>query len=63
MDIEGSEFNVIDSLIESGNFKLIDEIYIEFHERFFEDTDFYLKKKEYYKTIFKENGVTLNEWH
>lgn len=63
MDIEGSEFGVLDSLIESGNFKLINEIYVEFHERFFDDQELYSKKKEEYKAIFKEHNVLLHEWH
>ena len=62
MDIEGSEFSVLDSLIETGLFKLINEIYIEFHERFFDDMDYYVNKKNNYKKIFSENNVQLNEW-
>jgi FkbM family methyltransferase len=62
MDIEGSEFDVLDSLIESGDFKLIDEIYVEFHERFFDDTIFYINKKNTYKKIFEENNIIFKEW-
>jgi FkbM family methyltransferase len=62
MDIEGSEFSVLDSLIETGSFKLINEIYIEFHERFFDDMDYYVNKKNNYKKIFSENNIILNEW-
>lgn len=62
MDIEGSEFDVLDSLIESGYFKLINEIYVEFHERFFDDTNFYVNKKNMYKRIFEENNIIFKEW-
>lgn len=62
MDIEGSEFDVLDSLIESDDFKLIDEIYVEFHERFFDDTNFYVNKKNTYKKIFEENNIIFKEW-
>jgi len=63
MDIEGSEFNVLDELIDSGNYKLINEIYIEFHERFFDDADFYREKKENYKKTFEKAGIIFHEWH
>ena len=62
MDIEGSEFSVLDSLIETGLFKLVNEIYVEFHERFFDDMDYYVNKKNNYKKIFSENNIILNEW-
>ena len=35
MDIEGSEYDVIDSILDSD--VRIDQILIEFHERFFDD--------------------------
>ena len=35
MDIEGAEFEVLEDVILSGAACLIDDIYIEFHERFF----------------------------
>jgi FkbM family methyltransferase len=62
MDIEGSEFSVIDSLIATGSFKLINELYVEFHERFFSDVNHYTDKKNYYKKFFEDNGVTIKEW-
>jgi FkbM family methyltransferase len=62
MDIEGSEFDVIDSLIETGAYKLIDEFYCEFHERFFEPQKEYEEKKEYFKKFFVENNIKIEEW-
>jgi FkbM family methyltransferase len=62
MDIEGSEFDVIESLIETGSYKLIDEFYCEFHERFFEPQTEYEDKKEYFKKIFLENNIEIKEW-
>jgi FkbM family methyltransferase len=34
MDIEGAEYKVLRKMLADGIFRLIDEIYIEFHERF-----------------------------
>jgi FkbM family methyltransferase len=62
MDIEGSEFSVIDHLIAKNCLLLIDEIYIEFHERFFKDISIYTNKKNNYKQIFANNNVKFFEW-
>lgn len=35
LDIEGSEYEVLNHLIETGNIKYINELYIEFHDSFF----------------------------
>ena len=63
MDIEGSEFSVLDGLIRDNMVEYIDEIYVEFHERFFENTSLYLEKKEYYKKLFHDKGIKFFEWY
>lgn len=62
MDIEGAEFDVLDSLIIKIDLSIINEIYVEFHERFFEDIDFYKEKKLKYKKLFLEKKSKFNEW-
>ena len=62
MDIEGSEFKVIDSLIETGAYKLINELHCEFHERFFDNPEEYKMKKENYKQLFSQNQIIIEEW-
>lgn len=62
MDIEGSEFSVLDKMIEDNSIELIDEIYVEFHERHFDDEEFYKNKKEEYFKIFLEKNINLFEW-
>ncbi len=62
MDIEGSEFSVLDKIIEDENINLIDEIYVEFHERHFADQNYYKQKKEEYMKIFSKKGIKLTEW-
>lgn len=62
MDIEGAEFDVIESIIETGAYKLINDFYCEFHERFFEPEKEYFNKKEYFKEFLSTNGVKVKEW-
>ena len=46
MDIEGSEFAVLDKLIQDNSIDFVNDLYVEFHERNFDDQDFYFQKKE-----------------
>jgi len=62
MDIEGAEFVVIDSLIESGSYKLIDKFYCEFHERFFDNEKEYQSKKIKFKEFFAKINTPIEEW-
>jgi FkbM family methyltransferase len=61
LDIEGSEFAVIDDLINTGAYEFLDEIYVEFHERFFEDIEYYKNKIENYKEFFKSKHIKITE--
>ena len=61
LDIEGSEFAVLDDIIETKTYELLDEIYIEFHERFFENIDYYKNKILEYKKFFKGKGIMIKE--
>jgi FkbM family methyltransferase len=62
LDIEGSEFNVIDKLIEEKTIDYINHIYIEFHPHFFENTKLYEEKIEKYKKIFKDKEINFTQW-
>lgn len=62
MDIEGAEFEVLPSLIQNETYKLIDDFYCEFHERFFEPKSRYKKLKEEYKEVLKKSGILVEEW-
>jgi FkbM family methyltransferase len=62
MDIEGSEFDILDKLMDEFDVSFINEIYVEFHERFFEDIEKYKEKKTKYINFFNENGVVFHEW-
>jgi len=62
MDVEGAEFDILPSIIQDETYKLIDDFYCEFHERFFEPKSKYKKIKEEYKETFKNFGVSIQEW-
>ena len=62
LDIEGSEFDVLDKLIADGTIDYINKIYIEFHPHFFENRDFYNQKIEEYKKIFEERDIDFTQW-
>ena len=62
MDIEGSEFGVLDKLICDNNIHYISDIFVEFHEHFFDDKEFYVRKKESYINLFKYKGVNFSQW-
>jgi len=63
IDIEGSEFKVIDDLIEKKCIDKISVAYIEFHERFFDDINLYKQKREYFERVFAEHSIKILNWH
>jgi len=62
IDIEGSEFSVLDKLILDGTIKNIDEIYVEFHSRFFDDIQLYNDKIKEYERVFLQNNIKFTQW-
>lgn len=63
MDIEGSEFCILEKMIEEKTIFLIKEIWIEFHDSFFVDKESYIKRKENIILFLNENKIKYNEWH
>ena len=60
MDIEGSEFKVLRHLIDTGTIKKINEIYIEFHQRFMpEESD---ESKDQLVFQLENLGVKVSQW-
>jgi FkbM family methyltransferase len=62
MDIEGSEFSVLDKLIYDNNLLYINNIHIEFHEHFFDDIKYYSQRKDFYTDLFKSKNITFENW-
>jgi len=65
MDIEGAEYPVLDQLMDTGAYKYLTTVNIEFHNRILElaDSDLYtdLKPNNYYKEFLHNNGITVLE--
>ncbi len=63
MDIEGAEFEVLQKLISDGSHALIENLYVEFHERFFTgEQQIYEKRKTDLLKSLKEANVNVSEW-
>ena len=39
MDIEGSEFDTLEKMLQDGTFEWVDDIYVEWHAKFFRNSD------------------------
>ena len=63
IDIEGSEFALLEHLIERGTIFKIDYIAIEFHWIFKNDSIHLKDKLRFYKTLFKIYNITYSPWY
>jgi len=63
LDIEGSEFDVLDKLIDDNSIDYIDEIYIEFHSHFFKNPMLYEEKIKTYKKLFEQKNIKFIQWY
>jgi FkbM family methyltransferase len=61
MDIEGEEYSILPQLLNS-NIK-INDIYIEFHERFFKDIEYYNNLNSSLISQLKNNGTKVIVWY
>ena len=61
IDIEGTEYQLLEHLMKTNSLKLVDIIAIEFHERFLEVKNVELQRKEF-DTYFKENNINSVPW-
>jgi FkbM family methyltransferase len=63
LDIEGAEFEVLEDLISTDSLQIIDDLYVEFHERFFmERENEYRDKKSQLVEIIKSKCKKFEEW-
>lgn len=65
LDIEGSEYEVLAHLINSGAIYLIDDLICEFHKKGTEalDREFYETIYRYFKEDYKKHLNSLTAWH
>lgn len=62
LDIEGAEFDVLEDLIKTGAVKLIDDLYIEFHEWAMKSKTIQLKNALIGKIKKSSKRIKVKEW-
>lgn len=63
MDIEGAEFQVLEKMITDKTILKVKEIWIEFHEEFFNNPKPYRIRKAAILKHLSENRIVFHEWH
>lgn len=62
MDIEGSEYPVLEKIINSGLIGLIDKLYIEWHSNMFVDSESYKDREEKILIEFHKHNIPVENW-
>ncbi len=63
LDIEGEEFNVLDRMIEDESYTKINDLYVEFHERFFlNEINKYTNLKDQFIRYFQKRNINIINW-
>lgn len=63
MDIEGAEFDILESIIHSKAYLLIDDLHCEFHEKFFKSEEEFSQRKSDYIKAFTDAGKKVEIWN
>lgn len=62
LDIEGSEYPVLEKLIKSDQIYKIKKIYVEWHHRDLKDPQSYLKRQENIENFCAKNNIKVISW-
>ena len=62
MDIEGSEFDTLDKMLKDGTFDWVDDIYVEWHARFFRNKEEMEKREAKIQEQIKPLVTKLENW-
>lgn len=63
LDIEGSEFDVLNQIINDCSYIKVEKFYIEFHERFFiEEIESYTEIKNKIINFFVDKKINIDTW-
>jgi FkbM family methyltransferase len=62
MDIEGSEYDALEKMIEEGTIEWVDHIFIEFHSRFFTNKSEVLKRENSIVEKIKSIEIKFEGW-
>lgn len=61
-DIEGAEYDVLDKMIKDGSLDLVDQIFIEWHARFFPNKEEYWARQESLIDIMRTKNIDIVRW-
>ena len=62
MDIEGSEYDTLDRLIETGAIEYIDDLYVEWHSRFFNNKEEVEQREKALIDKINQYNIKLESW-
>jgi len=63
IDIEGSEYDVLEKMINDFSIDLISEIYVEWHNRFFSNKEEILIREQTIINELNKRNVKIHDWH
>lgn len=62
LDVEGSEYEILEKLIESNHLARIKKIYVEWHSYALQDPAAYDKRQEQIEKVLKNNNIKVISW-
>lgn len=62
LDIEGAEYSVLPKMIKDHSIDLIDQLFIEWHARFFPDTEKYWALQTQLVDMLRDRQVHITRW-
>jgi FkbM family methyltransferase len=62
LDIEGAEYAVLEKMIREGTIDLVDQLFIEWHARFFPDKEIYWEKENQIIKILRNKNIKIVRW-
>ena len=62
LDVEGVEYDVLDKMIKDESIQLIDQLFIEWHARFFPNKEEYWQRQEHLIETLRDNNIDIVRW-
>jgi len=62
MDIEGSEYDTLERMIETGAIEYINVLVVEWHSRYFTNKEFILEREHIISEKIKSHNILLESW-
>jgi FkbM family methyltransferase len=63
LDIEGAEYDVLESMMNDGSISVVNEILIEFHHRFFANPDEMKLREDSIINELRNKNINFSLWH